>query len=489
MKKTPRILLFLLLPALLLSGCEDNDDKRSVASALEVQDFVWRGLNFAYLWKDDVPDLADDRFATNGEYQDFLSGYPDPFGLFDHLRVDPSIDRFSVMVSDYTVLENLFAGVYKSNGVDYGLKYYPGSTTNVFGWVRYILPASDASGKDIRRGDLFYAVNGTALTADNYQSLLAQDTYTLQLADFDGGAITPNGRSVELTKEELTENPVFLSKMIEQGPNKIAYLMYNAFTADFDGQLNAKFGEFKAAGATHLILDLRYNSGGSVRTASRLASMITGQFNGQLFAKQQWNSDLQEYYENNDPDELTVEFPNSVGESGINSLNLSTVYILTSKASASASELVINGLKPYINVVQVGDVTTGKNVASVTLYDSDDFGKEGSSRRHKYAMQPIVLKMINADDFGDFTGGLAPAPGLSFIENIASLGTLGETDEPLLSLALAEIGGSGGRPALRQGVPNPDFRNTRTMKRFGTDMYIETPPGFNKARNHKNRPI
>ncbi|WP_413614393.1 S41 family peptidase [Flavobacterium sp. N1718] len=425
-----------------------------------------------------MPDLADDRFASQKDLEAFLRGYPDPFDLFDHLRVNESIDRFSFMVSDYSQVENLFAGVSKSNGVDFGLKYRPGSTTDVFGWVRYILPGSDAATKDIRRGDIFYAIDGTPLTVSNYQQLLAQDTYTLNLADFDGGNLTPNGRSITLTKAQLTENPVYIKKVIEQGGNKIGYLMYNGFTADFDPQLNDAFGEFKAAGVTHLVLDLRYNSGGSVRTASRLASMITGQFNGELFSKQQWNPDLQAYFEENNPSDLAVNFVNSIGSSGINSLNLNKVYILTTKSTASASELVINGLKPYITVVQIGDVTVGKNVGSVTLYDSPDFGRDGRSTKHKYAMQPIVIKMINADDFGDYQDGITPT--IAQLEDFDNLGTLGETTEPYLNTALTLIAGGGRRPVPTPAVVTHPFRDTRSMRRFGTDMYIETPTSLGR---------
>lgn len=456
-----------------VTSCEDKDDRLSVSPGLEVNNFIWKGLNTYYLWKEDVPDLDEDLYASQAELEDFLRGYPDPFVLFDHLRVDESVDRFSFMVSDYRDIENLLAGVSETNGVDYGLKYVPGSTTEIFGWVRYILPNSDASGKNIHRGDLFYAVNGTPLTVSNYQGLLAEDSYTLNLADFDGGAITPNGQSVSLTKEQLTENPVYLSEVIPQGANKVAYLMYNGFTADFDNQLNAAFAEFKNAGATHLVLDLRYNPGGSVRTASRLASMITGQFNGELFSKQQWNPDLQAYFEEHDPDGLVVNFVNSVNGNAVNGLNLDRVYVLTTKGTASASELVINGLKPYIDVIQIGETTVGKNVGSVTLYDSPDFGRDGRSSKHKFAMQPIVIKMINADNFGDYQNGIAP--DVIQPEDFDNLGQLGEPTEPYLNTALTMIGG-GGRMAPRQPAVNVrNFRDSKSMKRFGNDMYIETP--------------
>ena len=81
------------------------------------------------------------------------------------------------------------------------------------------------------------------------------------------------------------------------------------------------------------------------------------------------------YFESKNPEALKDNFVDKIGNTAINSLNLTKIYILTSKSTASASELIINGLKPYIDVVQIGDYTTGKNVGSITLYDSPTFGK------------------------------------------------------------------------------------------------------------------
>jgi len=472
MKKIYLFLVFFVVASLGLQSCEDMDDTIPSSS---VESFVWKGMNLYYLWQADVPELADDRFVNQAELDAFLTTFENPTTLFNSLRVDESIDRFSVIVRDYSVLENLFQGVTKNNGVDFGLRLKQGSTTEVYGWVRYIIPNSDASTKDIQRGDIFYAVNGTAMNVDNYVALLSSENYTLNLADFDNGAITPNGQSVNLTKTELTENPVFQKQIIEIGTDKIAYLVYNGFTANFDSELNAAFGEFQAAGATALVLDLRYNSGGSVQTATRLGSMITGQFNGQLFAKQQWNAKLQSYFEENNAGALVNNFENSIGNSSINSLQLSKVYILTTKATASASELVINSLKPYIDVVQIGDVTTGKNVGSVTLYDSPTFGRENRSPKHKYAMQPIVIKTINKVGFGDYQSGIQPT--ILLPENLSNLSQLGNQNEPLLSTALGLITASDRRIRPNSGQQSADFSDSKSMRRFGNDMYIETPRG------------
>ena len=464
MKNLFKIALWMCLLVFTYS-CTDNDDN-PVPSGLEINDFVWKGMNLYYLWQADVPDLADNRFANQSELNTFLEGFDEPTNLFNALRVANSIDRFSVIYSDYSMLEGALSGNTLNNGMDFALRYKTGSNTDIYGWVRYIIPNSDAATKPIQRGDIFYAINGTPLTVDNYRSLLANDTYTINLADYDGGNITPNGQSVSLTKTALAENPILLNTVITNGSHKIGYLMYNGFYSNYDNQLNTVFGNFQSQSVTDLVLDLRYNSGGSISTATKLASMITGQFTGQLFAKQQWNAKAQSYFESNNPASLENRF---VGN--LNSLNLNKVYILTTNATASASELVINCLKPYITVVQIGTTTTGKNVGSITLYDSPTFAKQNVNPRHKYAMQPIVLKIVDKNGFGDYTSGIAPTT--PFPESMDDLGILGNPNEPLLNTAINQIIGSGRPTQPRPNHMERDFADVKTMAPLRTEMYIE----------------
>lgn len=464
MKNIVKSFLLLLLFALPLS-CEDMDDN-AVPTGLQIKDFVWKGMNLYYLWQADVSDLADDRFANQTQLNTFLETFENPTTLFNALRVNTSIDRFSVIYSDYSVLEGVLSGNTLNNGMDYGLRYKSGSTTDIYGWVRYIIPNSDAAAKPVARGNIFYAINGTPLTIDNYRTLLANETYTVNFADFDGGNITPNGQSVTLTKTALAENPILLSNVITQNDKKIGYLMYNGFFPSFDNQLNTVFGDFISQGVTHLVLDLRYNSGGSVNTATKLASMITGQFSGQLFARQQWNAKAQAYFQANNPGSLENKF---IG--GLNSLNLNKVYVLTTKSSASASELVINCLKPYINVIQIGDVTAGKNVGSITLYDSPTFAKQNVNPNHKFAMQPIVLKIVDKNGFGDYTAGISPTFLLP--ENLNDLGILGNVNEPLLNAAINQIIANGRMMPQVPSVIERDFTDAKAINPLRTEMYID----------------
>lgn len=476
MRKIRLLLALLLVTGLAFQGCEDMDD-----NAVPVNDFIWKGLNLYYLWQEQVPELADDRFDNQEQLNDFLQAYSSPESLFESLlyRYYPNgkrADRFSVIFPDYRVLENALQGVAKSNGVEFGLVYTDESQTDIFGYVRYILPNTDAATKDIKRGDIFYAVNGTELNVNNYQGLLGQQTYTLNLATYVDGVITPTGEEVTLTKAEYAENPVYKVTTYTVGDKTVGYLMYNGFYSTYDNDLNDAFGELAAAGVDELVLDLRYNSGGSVRTATYLGSMITGEeLTGQLFAKQQWNSKLQAYYEENNPQALENLFADELSNGNqINHLGLDRVFILTTEATASASELVINCLAPYITVVVIGDTTTGKNVGSVTLYDSPDFTRDNRSGSHRYAMQPIVLKTINKDGFGEYEEGIDPT--VEHEEDFGNLGVLGDPAEPLYAEAIDIIDGKSGRPSRKSFIRHKNFKDSKNMRRFGTEMYIEEMP-------------
>jgi hypothetical protein len=119
---------------------------------------------------------------------------------------------------------------------------------------------------------------------------------------------------------------------------------------------------------------------------------------------------------------------------------MSEVYFITSQSTASASELLINGLKPYINVIQIGDVTLGKNVGSITLYDYIDNNSLTKNPNHNYAMQPIVLKIANSEGNADFVNGLLPDRSIK--EDKFNLGIIGDVNEPILSETLSRINGS-----------------------------------------------
>lgn len=431
MKK--KILLLSIITLSLFTSCfEDNDDNITIATDLDIKNFIWRGLNYFYLYKADTPELANDAFADQNELNAFLETYSSPEALFEYLQ-SPQ-DRFSLLVDDYIELENSLSGISKNNGMEYGLVLYPDGSENVFGYARYILPNTDAEAKGVKRGVIFNTINGQQINSSNFFNLFENDIYTIGLATIEGEEIVPTGESIELIKEEYTENPIYIAETLNINGQKIGYLMYNAFTNEFDSSLNAVFAEFQSEGITNLVVDLRYNGGGSVETAVDLSSMITGQFNSQVFVNESWNEDRQADYA--EPRLFNSQI--HTGE-GINSLQLNKVYIITTGRSASASELVINGLDPYINVTQVGGTTTGKFQASFLLYDAPapNFSRSQANPGHTYAMLPLVYKTINVNGVTDYINGLDP--DIEQLEDYSNLGILGDINEPLLAAALNDI--------------------------------------------------
>jgi C-terminal processing protease CtpA/Prc len=424
-------------------GALDSDDTAiSLEGELQISDFIWQGLNYFYYWQEEIEALADSKLNDQKTYAQFINENPDPDAFFDSL-LHPD-DRFSWIQDDYQELENTLQGIFATNGVEFGLLYACQDCDEIVGFVKYILKGSDADGKNIKRGDLFTGVNGTTLTVNNYRSLLYGDelTYTLNMATAENGALVGNGISVELTKVENFEtDPIQIQTVLETSTGKVGYLMYNQFVGDKSDALNDVMAGFKSQGIIDLVLDLRYNGGGSVRNCVELASMITGQFSNEVFAKQVWNSKLNAYFLDRYGEESQIDrFVSSLSNgTAINSLGLSRLFVLTTSESASASELLINGLAPYIEVIQIGEQTVGKNVGSITVYDYID-NQQTKNPDHKYAMQPIVLKVANSEGFADYADGLPPT--LAADEDVKNMGVLGDVNETFLAIALNRITGS-----------------------------------------------
>jgi len=461
MKNKITHLFLLVFSVSLLTSCfKDQDDDINSASTSEIKDFIYRGLDIYYLYKGDIPILAED--ISEEAVTQFKNSYSTPEDFFEAL-LSPD-DRFSVIYSDYRVLENNLDGITLNNGMEFGLVSIS-DTNDVFGYVRYVLPNTSAESEGVTRGMIFNRIDGTALSVDNFRELLAPNTYTIGLANFEAGTLTPLEETITLTKQEYTENPVHIVNTIELENNqKVGYLMYNAFNRNFDNDLNNAFAQFQAENITDLVVDLRYNGGGSIETSNDLASMITGQFEGQIFTTQVYNQNFTN-------EERLFNNEISTG-AGINSLNLNKVYVLTTQSTASASELLIASLRPYIEVIQVGTNTRGKYQGSVTLYDSPEFSRAGANINHRYAMQPLILKSVNANGFTDYDDGLIPT--IQAEEDFANLGELGNPNETLFAAALNDV--SFGRMA----PPQPSFIDIELIGESDMNqpnfqrMYVET---------------
>jgi C-terminal processing protease CtpA/Prc len=408
----------------------------------EVNAWILENMQIYYLWNNQIPSTIDNTLF--------------PADYFEKLLYKN--DRFSWIQEDFVELLNSLSGVSTEAGYDYNL--YLIDDSNIIAGITYIKPGTPAENVGLKRGDYFLKINGTQMTLDNYSSLIGQTSkpHTLGISIFsEEGKITSNTKTVSLEViENYAENPILLDTIYNISGKNIGYFVYNFFARDngdgsveYEKELNNIFAKFKSEQIDELIVDLRYNGGGAVSTTQSLASMISQQKTSDVFCYFQYNSLLHEYFSGQDADFNKLYFVNTIDREdnsgrivervSINTLSeLSTVYFIVTGNSASASELLINGLTPYMNVVLVGETTYGKNVGSFTIYEED----VEKQKTNKWGMQPIVVKMANANEFSDFGNGFTPDIEVSEIDEGLILKQLGDTDEVLLKTTLNLILGT-----------------------------------------------
>jgi len=464
------------------------DDDVTVPQDIEIQDFVWKSMNHWYFFQSDVPDLADAKDDNENDYFNFLQGFNDPRDLFESLK-NQSLDDFSAFIPNVEEQLNSFRGISVSYGIELPrtvVRTSAGSNDIVI-FVAYVVPGSPADNAGIERGDLIYKVNGAILNTDNISEInkiFSETSISLGIANFNGGTLTPKGDDLSLTAIELAENPVHYSSVIETSGSKIGYLVYNGFRRTFHNELNEVFAMFKSEDIDELVLDLRYNGGGSVLTSAYLSSMIDGsQAAGSTFAKLTYNAKRNAvngstfpFY--NDATLFNKETSESEGTISINRLsNLSRVYVLTSDKTASASEMVINGLRPSIDVITVGTTTVGKNEGSITVVDAPATSSrqvftdiEGRTSNHTVGMQPIVFQIFNTLDQSDYTAGFEPNILINEIDFTANILPFGDENEAVLKAAIDAITGSitkASKPVVKVQV-----MGTIPIRKFSQEMYI-----------------
>lgn len=503
MRKYPKFILLFVAMGLFMTSCSNDDNivpevepeteepetaEPKTAADYPVQNFMWQAMNFFYFWQTDVANLADDKFSDleDPAYISFLASEDNPSDFFyndltyqhrQSVGNDAAIDRFSVANENYKDLVNSLQGISQSNGLEFNL-YLNSDNVGVYGVVTYIMLNSDAASKDISRGDIFAGVDGQNLNVDNYIDLLFGEasSYTLNMADVVGEVITDNGKEVSLDKIiDFSENPILLNKVIEQGDKKIGYLMYNGFLAAYDDELNDVFGDFAAQGINELIMDFRYNPGGRVSSAVQIASSVYKTDTTAIFLQPRLNKNLQDTFfgEPNKFTDVTID-----SKTPLNELGLSRVYVITTRSTASASELVINGLEPFINVIQIGTTTTGKSEFSNTLVDDperaflyDPEREQFINPDNQWALQPLLGKNANADGFSEYENGLVP--DFEVVEDIADLGVLGDENERLLATALSVISGNTAKLNLKPPMPTEYMTNSKMFKPAGDNMFMD----------------
>ncbi len=475
------VLSALTILTLLFTGCINDT---LITSDNEINDFVWKGMNSWYNWQSDVEDLADSKDDNNASYTSFLNSYAGPEELFDNLLFNyPNTDRFSWFVEDYEVQAQQFQGISKSFGFRLQAVIINDNNDIIF-YVRYVAPNSPVSNAGIKRGDIFNAIDGVILNESNYDDIvgkLSNETIALSFVSESGGTLTFI-EDKTITKDELTENPVHFKNLFNDiNGKKVGYLVYNGFRSSYNDELNEAFAFFKAENIDELVLDLRLNGGGSVLTSSYLASMIYATAGTDIFAELRFNS---KHTDQNG----TYKFDNSLnvynvngdktGTEAINRLNgLSQLYVLVSSSTASASEMIINGLKAFIPVKVIGTTTFGKNVGSITLYDSpsSDYTNESTaSKSHLNAMQPIVFQIYNKLGQSDYTQGFNPDIEVKEYQFWNNILPFGDENEVVLKAALDDI-----RGVSAKSFPTSLYKNMKELevlpleKRFDKEMYID----------------
>lgn len=481
------ILILISLSILLQFSCSENDlntepTNPDITLANEINDFVWKGMNNVYYWQKDVQNLSDTKNDDLNTYYEYLNGYSDPEELFKSLRYNYGVtDRFSWYIDDYKVQDASFRGVTDSFGFEFGLSRLCANCDEVIGYVQYVVPNSPAADANIKRGDVFYKFNDVVLDINNYTVInkyYSDNSIRMGFATLENGTITPNNVSADLTIREVVENPVFYSDVItnDQG-KKIGYLVYNGFKYTFHEELNNIFAQYKNENIDELVLDLRYNGGGTLLTTAYLASMIhAGAADGEVFAKLTHNTKLTQensFYSFYDKASVFNKDGDYTAEKNINRVTgLTRMFVITSGNTASASEMIISGLTPFMQVIKVGTTTYGKNVGSYTVYDSPDFSSNNINSNHTVAMQPITFKVFNKLDQSDYTHGFSP--DYEQIEYVSDMKQFGDLEEPLLNICLNIISGN---VAKAINLKSPELEtenifNSMDKKPFSKEMYI-----------------
>lgn len=373
-----KLILFSIIVISLFSSCKkDPVLPDNTLTPIMARDSLYYIMKDWYYWFD-KPE-SENVTLTNKET------YKDPYELLEAMRYK-ELDRWS-FIADYdeflAEMQGTFVGFGFRIGVDNSGKAR----------IAMIYNNSSLYAGGVRRGWIIKTISGVdpapLLIANNgaaYSELVGPPTAGITKVFV---FTKPDGTDVTIsaTKSSFTINTVLLYDTLMLPSGVTGHLVFESFITPSSAELVTAFSYFKSMGIKDLILDLRYNSGGYLTIAQTLASYIAGdRVQGSVFAKLQYNSKRQDY---------NTTFPFKTTPY---SMALPRVVVITTRSTASASEAVMNGLKPFVNVVSLGDTTNGKP----TGMNGWDIGK-------KYYIWPVTFKMVNSQNQGEYFGGIVPA--------------------------------------------------------------------------------
>ena len=404
---------FLILSALaaLFCSCQEPVDPEA-AKLQPAKKFIHSQMQYYYFWDTEVPKSAN--YASGETVERF----------FDNLLVRR--DRWSWMETGEEYAADEQGTAYGTYGASLAqpLEYYNDYDVK----VRYVYPGSPFDKAGVRRGWTIAYINGKSKDELVNSGQFSEVFYnppvtkpqTFVFIDLNGAA-----REMEITAAPtLNIRPGLVTRIFDAGQwpgltEKVGYFHYLAFQAGRDAKGKAMIDDikesmrtFREAGVRKLILDLRYNGGGDSRASDTLINYLAPSSSiGQVYVKRTHNSNLRKY-------DKAYTVTRIKDENGRDlSLDLDRLYVITGQGTASASEMLLNGLNAIMNVEQVGDTTYGKpNGMYVLLYPDDrryqNEYDNGDYTHLEYAFLPICF--YNSNGAGQFIpdDGLKPVAGL-----------------------------------------------------------------------------
>lgn len=371
------------------AGCTVEDEKQAVHEL----------MNDVYYWYQDVPDADPADFASKEALLDFL--------------IQPEKD-IGKKYSYLTTVEAEDAFLSNAAYTGFGFSMARDSASGrVF--LREVFEGGPAHDAGMRRGDEITEIDGAdvaSMSADQLNAALGPDEagYTVV---FSVRHADDSVDDYEVAKDEVNSTVVGEVRHDLGAAGDISYIYFRSFVDPAFDQLDEAFAAMKTANDTRLVLDLRYNGGGLVSVAGHLGGLIAGQdHEGEILTKLEYNDRYQQYNQ-----EYLVELL-------ANSVDITDIVIITTPASASASEMVINGLKPFedtITVTTVGSTTYGKPVGQNRLEFCET-----------EILRAVTFKAVNANDQGEYYNGIEPECAAE--DDI--LREFGDPDEASLSGAL-----------------------------------------------------
>ena len=356
-----------------------------VGTSSQVNDVAFQKTQDYYLWNTQLPATLN------------TSSYTDPIGVMTAIRqysIEPGfatpVDKwsFAMKKTEWNQYSGGMSSVSSSTSAagDFGITVFFRAEGDLR--VRLTEPNSPGGTLGIKRGWRITKINGsTNITTSNSQYII-DNIYKAVSADVT--FTKPDGTSVDLNLQaaHYADKPVYLDTVYNSANGNIGYLVYNSFLGNIDqtaAEYARVFNKFASAAITNLIVDLRYNGGGYVNLQEQLANyLITSQAQGSVMMKQIYNS-------NHSNENSTVLFNKS------GSLQLTKIYFIVSRGTASASELLINNLKPYMDVRLIGNSNThGKPVGFFPIEDGE------------WYVFPVSFKTVNKNGEGNYYAGFTP---------------------------------------------------------------------------------